>query len=767
MAEQFEPQTTHGRALRDSMSGKRWEREIRAAVARAKVVDGVNAHREATQLSWRLALAAVAPEVSWPTFANWRRKAKRHHGEMWERMLDERSPPNTSIAPLVVGAARMLRQLDRSITTAKAREHLIAQFGDAGAVSDAALRRLWAAAGLANEPGYNAKTPPRPAPDAPPQREEVEHFNGGAGLALVMAADVETGTSLKLAQGIERAIAKLGPMQGEATDDSADRDADGHFTAAYNARRREGAAAGEVDERWSTDQHKAAKRNLSKLRTAQTKPENIASKLFAMGATPLLTERRGFDGLDGPSGTWLGIGGDVPYMPATLDKTLAELGLLGVDETLWDVHAAQWSALTQRWSKPGPPWLQTVAYIDGTADPYWTRAFAKSSKVSRIGRVMPCISRVALNSGAGVPLLVRTFAGTAPLKHSIGPMLEQLRTAVGPQAAVDRFTVIDSEAGNAGTLWALHSQHDVFFVTVIKGAVLAGADLQQRGLWQSFRERDELCESDVLLKGKDAPPGGLPLRAIQMRRSDGRRPQTTVFTTNASEQDLSTEQAASLYLTRWPLQEQTFRNARDGGGLNRSFGYGREQVVHVALAKKLTKADARVDRAAKQLGKAAERREIIASALADAASTPSAAQLEVLALADEKLTALQQVHTTSKAKAALVHSMPTTIQQRDVGRDSIMTCLKLSVLSLAEFVLKEYFGSMAAEWRTYIEQLVALPVTVRTTADRRLFQIHANRRQPERMAQLAVALAEVNRRQLRQGKRLLEFEVIEGGWRGS
>jgi len=35
------------------------------------------------------------------------------------------------------------------------------------------------------------------------------------------------------------------------------------------------------------------------------------------------------------------------------------------------------------------------------------------------------------------------------------------------------------------------------------------------------------------------------------------------------------------------------------------------------------------------------------------------------------------------------------------------------------------------------------------------------------MAQLAVVVAEVNRRQSRQAERPLEFEVIEGGWRNS
>jgi len=55
---------------------------------------------------------------------------------------------------------------------------------------------------------------------------------------------------------------------------------------------------------------------------------------------------------------------------------------------------------------------------------------------------------------------------------------------------------------------------------------------------------------------------------------------------------------------------------------------------------------------------------------------------------------------------------------------------------------------------------VALPVTVRTTKTRRLYQIHANPRQPENMQRLAAALQTVNARKIRHGTQLIVFEVI-------
>ena len=446
------------------------------------------------------------------------------------------------------------------------------------------------------------------------------------------------------------------------------------------------------------------------------------------------------------------------YMPATLDKTLAELALLDVESALWSTHAARWSELTRRWCDPEPGWLQSIAYIDGTADPYWTRAYARSGKVSRVGRVMPCLSRVALHGGAGVPLLIQTFAGAAPLRRSLSPMLAQLREAVGEQASVDRLTVVDSEAGYVGVLWALHAADDVFFVSVVKGQVLAGADLRQEGSWQSFRERDELCEGGVRLFGKDGPKAGLPLRAVLMRRGNSSHPHPhpTVFVTNASSEDLSTEQVASVYLARWPRQEQSFRDGRDGGGLNRSFGFGRELVADVALTGKLEQVHARLRRAKQAHEKAEQTREQLDYALAAA---PAQIRAKGLKLADKDIGLTQRAISKHAKDLAALESMPATIQQRDTGRDSIMTCLKTGMLALVEFVQQEYFGGRSANWRSFIEQLVALPVTVRTSPTRRLFLIHENRRQPALMEQLEAALEEINRRELVRDDRKWEFQL--------
>lgn len=748
-----EPVSAHAQALRERVSIKRWARIVSEAQQRAAIFEAVSAWRTEHCSDWTSALAEVAAETPRPTFVYWQRHVRERSGPVWERLLDARVPPDRSCSPAVTTAAVMVRRQNRGIGVGAARELLVEQFGEQGRVSDSWLKRVWAEAGVNRRGG-----------SAPGTRvaEEVEQFHGGAGLALLAAAEAEVGAVAKLAETVQRSgerNAKLQEFVGDADvqDDAEGRDELGQFTGSYNTRRREGVESGQADDRWRGDAYKAQRRDLGALETLKAKPKYLAARLLAMGVTPLLTERRGFDGLDGPTGAWLGVVGDTAYMPATLDKTLAEVALLDVDAHMWRRHARTWSQLSGRWRDPDENWPRSVLYVDGTADPYWTRNFAASGKVSRVGRVMPCLTRIAIHGGAGVPLLVETHAGSASLKKRLLPMLEQLDRAVGPDADVGRLTVIDSEVGTAGLIWAMHDRTEMLFVTVVKGAVLKGAQISDEGPWHRYRERDQVRDVEVYLRGKDAPTEGILVRGVQMRRDDGRQPKTTLFVTNAPSEELSPTEIASWYLSRWPRQEQQFAKGRNGGGLNRSHGYGGEYVTNVALQAKLERAERSAAYTREQAERAAADREALTQALSEAPAQP---RDKAVALADAALRDKSKRQQRSEDKQQRLQTQPQDIYLRDTRRDSVMTCLKLTVLSLFEFVMQEYFDGAKMQWRTLIEQFVALPVTVRTTKHRRVFEIQANSRQPQRMAQLRAAVEEINRRGIKQGKRRLVFDMI-------
>jgi len=122
----------------------------------------------------------------------------------------------------------------------------------------------------------------------------------------------------------------------------------------------------------------------------------LAKRFLTIGMIPLITKRRGFDGLDGPKGHWLEVLGQSAYQPATIEKTLAELALLDTGDALWAEHGQQWGKRALEWSKGEASWKQFVVLVDITTDPFWTQRYASSGKVTRLGRVMPCLSRVAV-----------------------------------------------------------------------------------------------------------------------------------------------------------------------------------------------------------------------------------------------------------------------------------------------------------------------------------------------------------------------------------
>ena len=76
-----------------------------------------------------------------------------------------------------------------------------------------------------------------------------------------------------------------------------------------------------------------------------------------------------------------------------------------------------------------------------------------------------------------------------------------------------------------------------------------------------------------------------------------------------------------------------------------------------------------------------------------------------------------------------------------------------------EFVLQEYFGGAKMELRTFIEEFVPMPVTVRSNKVRCVYELHGNPRRPSTMVWLQAAVDELNRRRIKRGEQLLVFEL--------
>jgi len=761
--------------LKARVSAKRWSEIEARARARAKILTETVRRRRRRSESFRRALGAVAPEVNWSTYLHWRRCAERRGGAAWERQLDERIPPSPHrVSEAVREAARQLRLDAPGIGNKEVKQRLIEEFGEKeGRVSEASLRRIWREAELSQPRGRRKSTAGAAAHGAgenatkgaatqPEPQETVVQLHGGGGLALLLAAASETKVFEELAAATMKAVELAVQAHGEisSTEEPPGRDERGYFTGEYNRAIR---GSAETDPRRVPDEEKRAGRSFGTMTIPHNRPETIALKLFTMGAAPLLTEQRGFDGLDGPAGGWLTVLGGTAYRAATLDRALAELALLNVGEALWTSHAQQWARLTREWTvgvagEEQPRWLRWVAYVDATQDPYWTHKFAVSGKVSRVGRVMPCLTRVALMGGPGVPLWVETRAGTVSLKKELLPFLARADKVLGP-GELGRLTVMDAEMATPELLTSLSGRKERWFITVLKGAVAKGATHTEQGQWEPYRERDLLRELKVNIHGKGTPPEGLSLRGVEMLREGSRHPTPTLFVTSASPDELTTEEIASAYLSRWPHQEDRFRDTRNGVGMDRSHGYSGANVTHVALATAQEKAQKREERAAKAVesAKASEER---AGLLVESTPKPSRAAGENLIRAKREHRQAEKQQQVAQQEREKLSTTPREIYVRDTTRDSLVTCLKMTVFMLIEFVLKEYFRGGRMDVRTFIEHFIRLPVVMRRTPTHVVHQIEANLRSPDHTCWLREACDEVTKRNIRVENRVLRFEVL-------
>lgn len=745
------PSTERVIKFRDRVSAARWDRVVREAFERLRVVQGVMGRSEGT--SQRSCLMKIAPGVHWSTYLQWRRKHRTREGPEWERLIDTRVPPTPPPIPDTVRVVAIsLRSVQPTMSMDTAREHLMRQFGESGRLSNSSLGKIWRSAGLTCTGGDASRF------------ERVQKFNGGGGLALIGAAAYESGVPLAMAEAaLESATAVAGAQCTDGVPEpTAVRGPGGRFTADFNRAMREGVEAGDADSRWDSDGQKRDRRKLGDLSVLALHPQTMAQRLVSIGIVPLVTERRGLDGMEGLRAGWTATLGYQAYQPATLDKTLAELALLDVGDALWARHGELWSKTATAWSQGGPVWRQVVRYVDVTTDPYWTKRYAASGKVSRVGTVMPCLSRVAVMGGPGVPLLMRTAAGAVSLKKLLIEAMTDTGGLGGP-GDLARITVVDAEVGgSAPLLTELSKLPGHRFITVLKGMIAKNLVLEEAGDWQPYREHDRVREGVVVLRGKSAPAGGLKLRVVEMERVHSRNPQRTLFATNPGPSELSTADIADIYLSRWPNQEGIFREARNGAGLDRSHGYGGEYVTHVAFETKFEAAEGRLARANESVNQAKERLGRIQEMTKSVTKEQSVAAREALKQAEAKLRETKNALVQAEKDHTRQQTMPKEIFQRDTTRENIATSLTMMVMLLLEWVLRNYFGNAKMELRTFLEFFLYCPTEVRTDHRRALYRIESGGLKPDKVDLLVSACKEISARKItRPDGRLLVFEAVD------
>lgn len=340
------------------------------------------------------------------------------------------------MTPEVKGGLRVLAKSDPNAGSEVLAERLAAMFEISVALTS--VQNALKEGGLARPRGWRW---PKPSTVATPV-EDVEvpivETLPLAGAELLKAVDEVLGAVSALTAAIgERLDALPGPA-GPVLDDSGNRDERGHFVAGYNAP--EARTEPELGARYNTA---AARRGVKDLRAMRVVQESAAThfrKVLGLVLLACVVRSARWSELGHWRGGHLESLVVFAYQPATLDKFLRELKFAGCSEGIRETVASFWLTAEGEQADAAPG--AVVASVDASTKPVWTHHWTRATKVSKTGRVQPAVSTMSLHSGAGTPLVYRSYSGGCSLTAEIGGFLEEYeRELSAPDEGADRATM--------------------------------------------------------------------------------------------------------------------------------------------------------------------------------------------------------------------------------------------------------------------------------------------------------------------------------------
>lgn len=781
----YEPTLPALAIVRSRISSESWSARVDKARERAKVLDSV-AHEVDEGSSLDGAIRAVVPSSRrswvihhWPSF--------RKVG--WEALIDQRVPREPKLAkacgPLIEAARAANRRLSPEEALQLLRDQHVAVLPSFSTIKT-----------------YFARSDDRARYQLRKKRAAMEVVELPlAGAELLAVAELESG-------GIGALTDQLLVLQKEAiaaskgrepVPDRAGRDEQGHFTSGHNRgqRRKRGEA---IASYLRTAAEKAKGKVPSWPRFVHEGRGALDSKLRMLTFGWTISETQGWDALRAPQVAGLASVCGFAYLPSTLAKFTSALAQSDAGPRLLQTVGVHWHQVAEeRWEERG---AMAAIYVDNHAKEVWTSLFTQSGKVSRLNRVMPCITTTYIHTGAGTPLVASVQSGAAPLAPRLVELVTHAERVLGGD--VERAVVVDSEGSTFDILTAFTDAKRVI-VTPLKPSRVSDLEFRYtRGSYfRPYRAHDELRVGRVVLTQKSTGRS-LTLGALRVRRAH--RANDTVLLTNGLDLEMEGPDLADLYFARWPLQENAFK---DGGAVHLAQHRGncRQVVSNIAVVTELDKLEKRTAADQKRLSElsieSVKLEEANQVAQREAARTQARLavrrqRIETLIktgrvqgkqlgrAAIEQQEALHQAEAAERARQRAethqrqaegqrvrlqlrvdeahlrqAHLQPQRhIRQVDVALDSVLTAAKLTAAMLISFVLREYLAIRPMSPQTFLSRILTVPgrKELRPAEERVVF--YENPRDPEINAALASACGELNRRTLRRGGRNLHFEIL-------
>ncbi len=784
----FVPTHPHLCIVWEQISPKSRRQRLREALYREESLKEVQSC-VASGASEREAVALLRP---WTTRSTYRRWQKKHDAYGLDGLLDWRMPQQPETPARISEAICTLRRVDPQMDVNVIIEHV--KKHHAYEISGTTVKRILKKAGLSRGKGRTSNQ---------------EHYNEQrlelGGMKLIEAADVETGYLKSMTDGVichrdSAAWSSEAFSDSLSPADTADRDEYGRFLQSYNERycKPEEAALGpgfaSVDE-------KRKDKDTRHFHLSKASDEIIERKLMALLVSPLLGSGR-WDGIRVPRGELLEELCGYAYMPSTLELFTRELKYLGVSNTMWEIHARHWFHHTQNW---GGERSKAILYIDETNKPVWSDLYCESTKVSSVGRVMPGIEIVSFHTGYGVPLWMVSHSGRAPMVKVVPGLLNKLQEIL-EGAEVGRVVVIDAEGNSVPFLQSLERGNPSRgWITRLKSSMIEGKEIFNRTNYRSYRNGDRVRMGECDLN--DPAGGKFRVRVIEIEH----RTKKEITTLGASKvldpQEWSSEELADIYFGRWPNQEANFRAINQAVKFKDVHGYGKQLVDNISVITELDKLENRFRRTQarisqeerklldvelelkneeKSLGRIERRTETVNRSLEKQIEEGRKITTKLQTLFEEQQALKKEVssrqehverlqakkdesiakinHENAKQDSYLYKEEELNSRRRifkhDVELDSIFSVMKVGIVLLITYVLKEYFGNARMGPITFLERVATLPARLHYTPELEILTFEYNRRDPDIMAILIEECEAINIRQLKmRSGRILRIKV--------
>lgn len=780
----YEPTLPRLAVVRSRISAESWEARVAAAREAATVLGAIAARVDAgAALDEGIRQEVAESRRSW-VIRHW----KSYRREGFEALIDERVPREPKVAkesgPLIEAA----REANPKVTVEEVLR--ILQRQKVRVLPSRSTIKLHFA--RVDERLRYAKAKARAA-------EELIELPLAGG-ELLRAAELETGAIAALTAEVQ-AVAEEAKKASEGQTpelDVAHRDSEGHFTGTYNRKRRRKrgeAIAGYL----RSAEEKAEGRVPSWPRFVHERKETLEPKLAMLTYAPLVSGTKGWNALRATE-----VAGLLPltgfaYMPSTLSKMTSALAIAGAGPRLLEAMGKNWHRVAEeKWGEPG---AMAALYVDNQVKAVWSSLFTQSGKVSRLNRVMPCITNTFVHTGAGTPLLAAVQSGTAPLAPRLVELVKEAEEKLDGE--VRRAVVIDAEGSTFDILEAFTKEGRVI-VTPLRPARAPALQLEySRGSYfRPYRDNDELRTATAVLTHKSTGRS-LEVGALLVRREH--RESDTVLLTTGLSLGMEGRELADLYFARWPIQENAFKEWA-AVGLDEHRGNCGQMVANVAVVTELERLEARAKadenehrelaeakpRLEEELGRTRKEHQRAVDALATrrrrldvliADGRREGKQLGTAAVEHQETLvrteaterafnlaqeALKQNHArtieldaertklTARRKKL---EQQRTIRQIDVALDRVLTAAKLTCALLITFALREYLCAMPMTPHTFASRVFGIRGRRELRPGEEHVVFYENPRDPEINAVLAAACQRLNHRRLTRDGRQLRYEM--------